>query len=596
MFHKLVLAPFVSVAGAFSLPFDVAHVTADGATVDSPSAGVLNIRPTKDTAIVRVKARNGSWNLNSAAAVLFNVSGSGAMLATLDGLIWSDTAVVLGSEDVVAHVPVMRRELQGGLDERFPAMYGAPGGSMILWAGHKATDTIGELTLTLGGGGFGQAGPLTFSALRTVDWDRSLGHASSPLSDDIYPFIDKYGQSTISDWPRKVARDSDLAARKVEEDADIATHARPTAWSRFGGDARGGATRLTATGHFRTEKVGSRWWLVDPDGYLFWSHGVTGVGGPVHTDVSSDRAKFFSSLPTGTGKSADFLTNNLQNKYGTNHANVSAARAHQRLGSWGMNSIGNWAADDVTLHSEARTPYVVPVNYWWKGKNSNPAVFVDDPNFRPAVRKSLEAWAAKGIDSDPYVLGAFVDNELHGWNENETVAEVYFKTIREEMDRALPNKLYLGCRFDFHFWPEQGPKAPVRVAAKYADVVSFNHYRYTAEQLVPPSGVDAPMIIGEFHFGALDRGLFHTGLRSVADQAQRGAVYELFVRSALANPWLVGAHWFQYSDEAATGRGDGENYQIGFLDVADTPYTEIVNAARAVGASLYDRAVSATVV
>ena len=59
------------------------------------------------------------------------------------------------------------------------------------------------------------------------------------------------------------------------------------------------------------------------------------------------------------------------------------------------------------------------------------------------------------------------------------------------------------------------------------------------------------------------------------------------MRTALANSYLVGAHWFSYSDEPTTGRGDGENYQIGFVDEADTPYIETVNAARKVGAMLY---------
>ena len=66
----------------------------------------------------------------------------------------------------------------------------------------------------------------------------------------------------------------------------------------------------------------------------------------------------------------------------------------------------------------------------------------------------------------------------------------------------------------------EAPPSSAVVLAKYADVISFNHYRYTAEQLSPVSGTDAPIIIGEYHFGALDRGPFHTGLRSVADQAQ----------------------------------------------------------------------------
>lgn len=57
--------------------------------------------------------------------------------------------------------------------------------------------------------------------------------------------------------------------------------------------------------------------------------------------------------------------------------------------------------------------------------------------------------------------------------------------------------------------------------------------------------------------------------------------------SALRNPAIVGAHWFQCYDESTTGRADGENYQIGFLDICDTPYDETVAAAREVGYRLY---------
>ena len=34
-------------------------------------------------------------------------------------------------------------------------------------------------------------------------------------------------------------------------------------------------------------------------------------------------------------------------------------------------------------------------------------------------------------------------------------------------------------------------------------------------------GADVPLIIGEFHFGALDRGMFHTGLVPTANQEAR---------------------------------------------------------------------------
>ena len=62
----------------------------------------------------------------------------------------------------------------------------------------------------------------------------------------------------------------------------------------------------------------------------------------------------------------------------------------------------------------------------------------------------------------------------------------------------------------------------------------------------------------------------------------------LIVESVLKNPALVGCHWFQYVDEPLTGRAyDGENYNIGFLTVTDTPYPELVAAARAIHRQAY---------
>ena len=57
--------------------------------------------------------------------------------------------------------------------------------------------------------------------------------------------------------------------------------------------------------------------------------------------------------------------------------------------------------------------------------------------------------------------------------------------------------------------------------------------------------------------------------------------------SALKHPQIIGIHWHQYMDQATTGRFDGENFQVGFLDCCDTPYPETVEACRSVGYNLY---------
>jgi len=112
--------------------------------------------------------------------------------------------------------------------------------------------------------------------------------------------------------------------------------------------------------------------------------------------------------------------------------------------------------------------------------------------------------------------------------------------------------LDLGCRFS-----RSNPIA-VRAAGKYCDVISFNRYQYTVADLRLPEGVDKPVLIGEFQFGAVDRGMFNASLSPTADQADRAQAYKDYVESALDNPFIVGAHWFQYADQACTGRGDEE--------------------------------------
>jgi hypothetical protein len=160
-------------------------------------------------------------------------------------------------------------------------------------------------------------------------------------------------------------------------------------------------------------------------------------------------------------------------------------------------------------------------------------------------------------------------------------AEQYFRVCREAVKEVAPHNLYLGCRFA---WVND---RAVRAAAQYCDVLSYNLYQDSVAAFRLPAGIDVPVLIGEFHFGALDRGLFHPGLRQVADQRERGRAYQRYVRGALANQFLVGTHWFEFYDEATTGRGDGENYQIGFVDVCDTPYPETLAGCREVGAALY---------
>jgi hypothetical protein len=162
-------------------------------------------------------------------------------------------------------------------------------------------------------------------------------------------------------------------------------------------------------------------------------------------------------------------------------------------------------------------------------------------------------------------------------------ANAYYRSVAAALHRHDPNHLYLGSRFQARI-PEV-----VEACARYCDVVSFNVYdrEISSEEWACFHDLGKPVIIGEFQFGSADRGLFWPGLYNVASEDQRGPAYAHYLRSALANPDIVGCHWFQYVDEPLTGRPlDGENGHIGFVSVSDIPYHGFVAAVREANLSL----------
>jgi hypothetical protein len=348
----------------------------------------------------------------------------------------------------------------------------------------------------------------------------------------------------------------------------------------------------------------------------------------------------------------DFSAANLYRKYGDAWTEKATIHVLKRLRSWGFNSFGNWSDQEIYLYQENRIPYTVDISPRWPRLDGMDKKFPDvfDPAFQRAVAEAMQGKGGR-MKEDPYCIGYFVDNELSvsglvsslmkqapngpaklafighlkdrygtirklnqqwrsrysGWRSLMRTKELpvgaredarrfeglildrYYRICREEVKRVAPSKLYLGSRLHCHYFPEDPTETElIRIAARHCDVITFNRYRFSAEDLVLPEGVDKPIIIGEFHFGALDRGHFHTGLRSVASQEQRAEAYYQYVKGALKNPQIVGTHWFQYGDQAFTGRFDGENYQIGFVDICDNPYPEIVVAARKIGYQLYE--------
>ncbi|MCK7499475.1 MAG: hypothetical protein MZW92_60565 [Comamonadaceae bacterium] len=115
------------------------------------------------------------------------------------------------------------------------------------------------------------------------------------------------------------------------------------------------------------------------------------------------------------------------------------------------------------------------------------------------------------------------------------------------------------------------------------DVFSFNSYGYEVNPNMIKRVFDLtglPIVIGEFHFGVPGRGSF-ARIGSGCKPGGTGSWHILYyVEKAASNPAIIGTHWFQWMDQPATGRNDGENYNIGFVDVTDRPYGELTSSSK----------------
>ncbi len=149
---------------------------------------------------------------------------------------------------------------------------------------------------------------------------------------------------------------------------------------------------------------------------------------------------------------------------------------------------------------------------------------------------------------------------------------------------AAPNHLNLGMRF-----AAMNNRALLE-SSRHFDVFSFNCYKASPAPVLAQLSetIDKPMLVGEFHFGALDAGLPSPSLFRVAGQKERGEAYTRYVQSAARHPNAVGVHYFAYNDQPLWGRYDGENYQFGFVDVCNMPYRPFTDRVRDANAAIYE--------
>ena len=478
--------------------------------------------------------------------------------------------------------------------------------------------------------------------------------------------IDEFGQYKLKEWPNKIKSEAMLKENLLKVAGEQNSKAVfPFAdWNEQYGSAK--HLKLTeGSGFFAALKKDGRWWLVDPQGYAFFSTGVDVTVPQIDCRIDGVE-KWLDWLPATddpvygkyyeTRKSAHsdrvyiaFLYEqvNLHRVFGADWYERWLDFMPRFLKNSGINTVGNWS--DYTISDRAGMPYV---DWLREFPTTKTLIFRDFPDvFNPEYRESAVQCAQylKGRADDPNLIGYFLRNEpLWAFAENVNLADevlccgketyckekligflwekyntveafnkawaldlkdfaelnhcfdggarkpsgltpaskedmrAFFRILLQEYTavpsqecrKVDPNHMNLGMRWAWISDPD------IVAGWENFDVFSINCYHADAVPMMDYSvkaGVDLPMMIGEFQFGALDAGPTAPGLFSVKTQAGRAKAYRYYVERMAAHPNGVGVHYFQCYDQFALGRFDGENYNIGFLDLCSQPYETFIN-------------------
>ena len=436
------------------------------------------------------------------------------------------------------------------------------------------------------------------------------------------PAIDEFGQHNLVDYEGKIHSLDQLKAEWAAEENGMATANTAYNYARYGGYLQ---KQVKGTGYFRIEKVDGRWWFVDPDGYLFLSHGVDCVnpGGGGNTRDLDKREGMIKELPpaalmqganrggsAGRAPSASYGTWNLVRRFGDNYREKSNEMAIKRMNHWGLNTIANWS--NAAVYGLNKIAYTLQLRGLAMDGNLMGLADVYVPGFVAQMDSSMRTYLPEN-KNNPWVLGYFVGNEpswlgqearlcdlilegndrpiktelqkyLQEGNTPERKKQFIYKTfntflqtVKTTMRRYDPNHLNLGIRFgNLNELDEE----LMEICNNAFDVLSFNCYALRPDNDMMNRALrltDKPMIIGEYHFGTIDRGMAQS-LWQVNTPQERGVAYRYYTEQAYSHPGMIGTAYFQWCDQDLLGRGDGENYNCGLIDVTDRPHKYQVEA------------------
>jgi len=410
--------------------------------------------------------------------------------------------------------------------------------------------------------------------------------------------------------PRPTVQLSDFPAATADEGLD-----------QFGGRPTKG-TRVT--GFFHTEKLKDRWWLVTPEGGLFFSCGVNSVNQATTKGARLALGKRFGSPQSWASQTAGLLRANGINTLGAWSDHGTLKGASPRLAEtlvWSfMASYGKQRGG--TYQKPGHTGY------------PNDCPFIFDPGFATFCEKYAQLLdPCKG---DPWVIGHFSDNELP-WSrkmlenylalppadaghaaaadwlknsrgnsgENQPITDPeragflayaldrYLTITGNAVRRHSPAHLFLGPRL------HGGATRMTEVFAtlgKHVDAVCVNYYGAWSpdEKLLEMWNQESgkPVMITEFYAKAENSGMANSSGAGwlVKTQKDRGAFYQNFAIGLIESRVCIGWHWHRYADNDPDDlKLDPSNRDSnkGIVDNRYEPFPDLLDAMKSINLRTY---------
>jgi len=279
-----------------------------------------------------------------------------------------------------------------------------------------------------------------------------------------------------------------------------------------------------------------------------------------------------------------------------------------------------WASDyvdkvedkvrDQYLLYETDPYYIGMMNYqeYYWGTDANDRVLA--ANATPAKNEFIDfvagkylSWDDFKIDPDYATIGqayasfaALKPANLQAYEPNFTKSgdlpefirkssERFYKTWKDAIDKYDPGRLFLGSCLIVNS-NTYCSKDWIEGSLDYIDALNADFYTTDANQLlglyITPyaESHDLPVILGEYNLTTTDRGFLPYGT-AMANQLERGRIYDQLMKTYFASPYFVGCGWFQLTDQPLLGRDvhppGGERYNTGLIDYCDQPYYDMVD-------------------